>query len=437
MTALPTLLQEFVPEQETKRSLWDGIGPSVLLLSVEPDSPVVRQATSLIREYRSEKGSRLMVQELVARAEDVTAPGHLDARVPLETRAWMRAGDLLEKLLAHLAQGQIPDTILCLDPWAAVILSPALNPSPGSKWLYLSDLKGRATGSNAEYWLAVADWVRNLPFDQIVPAEDLAMASAPPGSRDVERNVETRTTGTLAPIPPELGAQRPSSWRWRGIAPRHQPEPPPSIHELDLVLFCRTSPLHLRAALDALARQDEDVTRISVCIVARKPGPDLEIARRVFAQAHPRMTLDLRDLPEFREGLGTLAHEWTRAGDAATFAMLDDKVLVPGNFAKRLGTMVTPETPAPILKRAVLEPEAASRVLAGSLSPVRHYDELLEAAQDDPTGSTHPLSVVWKKGREALEIVTRQLEVWAGLEERRPGELSKPYLRILSLPEKP
>jgi hypothetical protein len=272
---------------------------------------------------------------------------------------WIDAGAAYEELLKEL-ENEPADVIICRDPWSAQLLSRAGEASTSARWIFESDVDER---EHAEYWRDMEPWFRSLPWSEIKAIE----------------------------APPEH-LQKPGAWEWRSISPL-------TSGVVLLVRYSGSFP-HLKAFVDALARQHYPKERMSCLILAKERSADLDRYLRWLALAHPKMRVSVvqdaagAERPWEARLNRTLA-EWTNA----TVVLVDDHAVLPEHFARDLAA----EEASVAFSSLPLSPEVTAHVLTGNLDPLATYDKLAGGFGDEPTPENARAipAEVWRSGEGA------------------------------------
>jgi hypothetical protein len=435
MTTLGSVLSSETQKPRAEVALGRPIGPRVLLLSTEGASGLSTAVEKQLKDHGEESGSLLTFHQLVGEG---AWDGHDDERIPPETKAWIGAGDLFEKLIAYLAQDEAPDTILCLDPWAAQILPRGISLASQSEWIFISDLEMRIAGSDSQYWQGIQEWTNDLPFDRVVSLNELGID---PRETDVRQEV---TLPPFVPIEESPKRKDPSpplasapSWRWKRILPNGDSRPGAPALAVDFILFHRTSSLHLRAALDAIARQEDPSTKIQVLVLSRGATEPLGDLIQYFSRAYPRLTLRMEEVTSLEADSAALFQGLRMSRAPHCVALMDDGILVPSDFVKRLSVGATRQPSVLRLGRVVLDAETAAHILTGNLDPVPHYAKLLMTSRERGALARNPMVVLRGGEGDGLPELARRLSAWSRSEDDLSECTADPDGVILSLPERP
>jgi hypothetical protein len=388
------------------------VGNRALVLTTQSQSPVTGEILRFLKDEEEASHAPLDLHLLIGEAQEIVFPGPTGVPIPEETIAWIRAGDLFEKLIQYLARSEKPDTLLILDPWAALTLARGVELSPGSKCLFISDLAERGRGRDAEYWGSTAQWIEGLPIDQVLTLEELGFDPEAP-CRPAPQPRQEDSPLRLSPRPPLPSQSRPA-WRWKEIA-RGAPEPlSTETPSPAFALVHRGTPLHLAASLRALGRQDGLADRIPLWVLARHPGVGTKRVIEILDKAHPALALRGLSMPGPEDDWADAARRLLQVISPRPLILLDDFTLVPRDYSMRLKRDLRAKNEAVLFGRRTLDAESAARVLAGTLDPDPRYEELLRGGRAmDPSNRPAALALAEETGAEP-EALAERLRSFAG-----------------------
>jgi hypothetical protein len=435
MTTIGPVLASEPKMSRAELALGLTIGPHVLLLSTEGASWLSTAVEQLLKDHGGESGSPLYIHGLTGEA---AWDGPNDERIPLETRALIAAGDLFEKLIAYLAQDKAPETIFCLDPWAAQILPRGMSLASESEWIFISDLEERIAGPDSEHWKGIQEWTNDLPFERVVAVSDLGIDPGDRRSRQaVTRPPSAPIRKPLEPIDPFPPLASAPAWRWRRILPKGTSRPSTPPPTVDFILLHRASSLHLRAALDAIARQEDPSTKIQVLILSRGSTEPVGDFIQYFARAYPRLAIRTEGVASIEADSATLFQGLRMSRGLHCVALMDDGILVPSDFTKRI--LVGAKSQPSILRlgRVLLDAETAAHILTGNLDPIPHYEKLLMTSRERVASTRNPMVVLRGGGGKGLPEFAGRIAEWSRSEDDPSECTAVPDGVILSLPDKP
>lgn len=265
--------------------------------------------------------------------------------------AWIDAGLVYEGFASAIGSFGSPETVFCLDPWAAQLRSRAAELAPTASWILVNDLAARKNGEHREYWEALETWFHSLSFSAIFPKTVW------------DQTLERTQEPSRPPTGPELFADKPGAWQWKWLVSARA--------AASVVLLVRYSGSlgHLRVLLDSVARQEGSREGIHLVILVGDLGEDPRAYLRWFGIAHPkqwvrliRTTGDWR--PELNQLLGKIPD--------ATVVMVGDHAVLPGGFLEtvRKGTRAA-------LLGVPAGLEASAHILIGNLDPLQNYETLV------------------------------------------------------------
>jgi len=265
--------------------------------------------------------------------------------------AWIDAGLVYEGFADTIQSNGVPDTVFCLDPWAAQLRSRAGEIAPRATWILQSDLDDRKGRERREYWEQLEEWFKSLSFSAIFPKSAWDEVLAPSGEPPPRSGA------------PELFAQKPGAWRWRRLTA------PPQAASVILLSRYSGSLSHLRVLLDSVVRQEGAREGTGIVILAGDEGEDPRTYLKWFEIAHPRQPASLiRTAGDWKADLNRVLGK----APSAVVVMAGDHAVLPAGF---LGTVRRGACPAIVGIPASLE--ASAHILTGNLDAVQKYETLL------------------------------------------------------------
>jgi hypothetical protein len=293
-----------------------------------------------------------------------------------ETRAWIEAGELYEKLLAYQESRSSFDFIFSLDPWSTLMLSRSAPLLSEAKWVYLHDLGERANGPEGEYWKATENWIRGLPLYEVIAQDRVPLTPVTPPCLSAASLPAKKDAPLAAYGPPKMSAETHQAWHWKRIVPIPEKKPRGPENPVVVVVKYTGRLVHFRVLLDSVARQKFDTGRLSLSIFAELECPELEEYLRYLKIAYP--TLPVEIVPS-RTGQKE-ADPWLKIAvprqEGGVLLLLEESTFLPSTFLS-IVARVSQEKRIVGIPSRMLGGEAAAHIVTGNLDPIPHYEKLV------------------------------------------------------------